>query len=168
MPTSRRRPRNQPVASSQGKPQWGLLVVGILAGAIGMRAWDAKQALPPPGPAPSPIVDGDKKQDGKKQEKETPIENVRGFVIFVHERHPMSSSDLSLLDAVEELCKQHEGIQYRSVDVADPSENVTKMKQIASSKNINPPFVIFKSEDGQKINVAPMPKSLDEVKRVMK
>jgi len=159
MPPSKRRPRNQPAASSPAsKPQWGLLVVGLLVGAVGMRVWDAKQALPPPGPAPAPndvVIDNNKptpKPDGGGEK----IELKDSWLVVVIARKSVPVKYQMVLDDDEFWQSKLKSLGMR-VAVYDPASD--EGKKYVPLINIPPPFIAHELPNGKIRKAIPFPEN---------
>lgn len=98
--------------------------------------------------------DDKKKQDDKRQDK---IVAKPGYLHIVRERIDDVAANESVT-RVAQFAAKHEGVQWRDTDKDDPSDAVQNLIAHAKSKGIDPPFVLFKSKEGNQLgNVIKLP-----------
>lgn len=111
--------------------------------------------------------------DGKQQVlpddgKQQPVVKAQGFIYFVHDRQSVSIDDVKLIEQTDEFCKQQNGLEVRVVELADDSEGAMKIKKLGESKNVKPPYVLFRNTQNGNVTATEEPKSLDDIKKVLK
>jgi hypothetical protein len=99
--------------------------------------------------------DDHKKQDDKNQDdKKQSVAALPGYLHIVRERIDTVDANESVARVADFVAKQKQQqveLEWRDSDKDDPSEPVQKMVQHAKSKGIDPPFLLYKSKDGNQL-----------------
>ena len=106
--------------------------------------------------------------DDDRQEQVEPAPAATGYVIFVHERNPVEPWQADILDAAGTWTSTVQGLEFRSVDDDDPSKPVQDIIAAAKAKGFSPPFAVHKTLDGNLRKFIAFPRSLDDLKKVVK
>lgn len=113
-------------------------------------AWQKFGPGPAPGPGPGP---NPKPPDGE-------VVTVKdGYLLFVHERKPLSVAHADMLDVVNEYCIAHPGLEYRSVDDDLAVPEVKKIVDFAKTKGVDPPLVVYRTKAGEDKKAAKFPET---------
>lgn len=143
--------------SSGGGSGWLSLVVMLLAGwlifsAVSRIDWDGGDRKQDDHHEQK---DDDKKQDDKKQDdKKQSVAALPGYLHIVRERIDTVDANESVTRIADFVAKQKQqqvDIDWRDSDKDDPSDAVQKMVQHAKSKGVDPPFLLYKSKDGNQL-----------------
>jgi len=110
----------------------GWLIVAVLAVVLGWVYFNQ-------GEDPKP----DPKPDDQEQVEPSPAPKIQGkTLVFVHERNPQPIEHDLLLREMPKFCGDRK-LQFRALDDDLTEEPMPALKAFASSKNIDPPFVIL-------------------------
>jgi hypothetical protein len=113
-----------------------------------------------------------KPDDGKQQVlpddgKQQPVVKAQGYLYFVHDRQATSIDEINLIDAADDFCKQQQGLEVRVIEATDDSEGAMKVRKLGESKNVKPPYVVFRNINGN-VTAIENPQSLEAIKKVLK
>lgn len=109
-----------------------------------------------------------REKDKDEQEQIEPAPDATGYVIFVHERNPVEPWQADMLDVADTWASAIDRLEFRSVDDDDPSKPVQDIIAAAKAKGFSPPFAVHKTLDGKLRKFIVFPKSLDDLKEVVK
>ena len=153
------RRRRKSKAEGQGINTQTLLVVAVLG--YWMFAGGGGNPRPQPGPGPEPTPD-------IVEDEDTPTpsgaRDLGGFLVFIHDRDPMSPEDQQIILDVAKFTALSDGkSEYRSLDTKDPKTASAKEK--AAAEGVNPPFVYHKSANGESVVFVPMAGTWNDIKK---
>lgn len=129
----------------------------VLCIVLAFAAWQKFGPTPGPGPQPKP-----------DDEHGQVITIKDGYLLFVHERKPISVQHVDMLDVVSEYCTAHPGLEYRSIDDDLTQPEAKKIIDFAKTKNIDPPLVVYRTKEGVDKKAAKFPASKAELEAFLK
>jgi hypothetical protein len=105
--------------------------------------------------------------DGGGDEQVQPIDSA-GFLYFIHERQTMDPAEADMLDDAKEWAATIPDMQVLSFDDDDKSQQILDIIAFAATKGVSPPLVVYKPKGGKYRNAIKYPKTVDDLKAVIK